>query len=355
MIIKFRYIFLLLIFPSLITAAPFDDMVKELVSTEKFNRKSTVAVLPLECTSSPETGEFIAEEITRSMVKAGIKVVERRQLDKLIREISLQQTGLVSETSAAKIGRAAGARYMIMGSVTDFKKFGYENEGLKVAARLVEVSTFDVLSASTIEVDADDKVSPYRNKGVRKAAEYPCFLEFIGGGIFYNSVRKNDDIETEVELNPGFIAGLRYINENKGFFARGYEFNYQAYAFKDEDDFKIKSYNLNLPFFIRIPLWVYMPALPQFTNIYFGPSFGAGIFKIDYYKDGIEKDDATGIGFNTELIGGLKLGISENVSLSAEYRYKPDKWNPMWHSENSESYRTRIDGSMIVAAFCLAP
>lgn len=98
-----------------------------------------------------------------------------------------------------------------------------------------------------------------------------------------------------------------------------------------------------------------MPALPQFTNLYFGPSFGIGIFKFPYYNASSEKDESNGFGFNTELIGGTKLGLSENVSFNVEYRFKPGSWNPTWHSRDSDSYRTRIEGSMIVAAFSLAP
>lgn len=350
----FLYLFLMMLIPAILAAGPYDDMVKEMISAKKIEKNSTVAILPLNYSEDPSVGEFIAEELTRAMIKSGVKVVERRQLDKLIREISLQQTGLITDTGAAQIGKAAGAKYMILGSVAEFKKYGYANSGLKVSARLVEVATFDVAAASTVEVDADDKVSPYRNKGVRRAAEYPGFLEFLGGFTFYSGEEKNGDLESEVEFDAGYLLGLRYIKEDKGFFVNGYEFNYQAFAFKDADDLKIKSYNFNFPFFIRIPLWVYMPALPQFTSLYFGPSLGFGLFKIPY-NTGIEEDKATGFGFNTEVIGGLKFGISDNVSFNAEYRYKPGTWNPIWYSIESESFRTRVSDSMVVFALSLAP
>jgi len=266
----FLYLFLMMLIPAILAAGPYDDMVKEMTSGKNFDKGGTVAILPLAYSEDPSVGEFISEELTRTMIRSGIKVVERRQLDKLIREITLQQAGLLSDTGAAEIGKAAGAEYMVLGSVTSFKKFGYENYGLKVSARLVEVATFNVVTASTVEVDADDRVSAYRNKGVRRAAEYPGFLEFLGGFTLYSGERKNGDLESEVEFDAGYILGLRYIKEDKGFFVNGYEFNYQVFAFKNEDDLKIKSYNFNFPFFIRIPLWVYMPALPQFTNLYFG-------------------------------------------------------------------------------------
>ena len=167
---KFIYFFILCFIPSILAAGPYDDMVKEMITAKKIEKKAAVAILPFNYSEDPSVGEFIAEELTRAMIKSGVKVVERRQLDKLIKEISLQQTGLITDTGAAQIGKAAGAKYMILGSVAEFRKYGYENKGLKVSARLVEVATFNVEAASTVEVDADDKESPYRNKGVRRCS-----------------------------------------------------------------------------------------------------------------------------------------------------------------------------------------
>lgn len=346
----YLYLFLLMLIPAILVAGPYDDMVKEMTSRKNFDKEGTVAILPLDYPRDPSVGEFISEELTRRMVQSGIQVVERRQLDKLIKEISLQQIGLFTDSGAAQIGKAAGAKYMVLGSVTSFKKSGYENYGLKVSARLVDVATFNIVTASTVEVDADDKVSAYRNKGMRKAARYPDFIELLGGFTLYSGETKNDDFK----FDPGLFLGLRYTTKDKGFFVHGYEFNYQSFAFKDSNDLKFKSFNLNVPLFIRIPLWIYIPALPQFTHIYFGPSLGLGVFRVPYYT-GVKKDKTIGFGFNAELIGGLKFGITENVALNVEYRYKPGVVNPFWYSIDSKSHRTRISDSMVIFALSFAP
>ncbi len=350
----YLYLFLFMLMPAILVAGPYDDMVKEMTSSKNFDKEATVAILPLDYPDNPPVGEFISEELTKRMVRSGIKVVERRQLDKLIREISLQQTGLFTDSGAAQIGKAAGAKYMVLGSMTSFKKFGYENYGLKVSARLVDVATFNVVTASTVEVDADDKVSAYRNKGVRRAARYPGFLEFLGGFTLYSGEIKNDNLKSDVEFDPGLFLGLRYTTKDKGFFVHGYEFNYQSFAFKDSDDLKIKSFNLNIPLFIRIPLWVYIPALPQFTHIYFGSSLGLGVLRVPY-NTGVKEDKTTGFGLNAEAVGGLKFGITENVSFNAEYRYKPGVANPFWYSIDSESHRIRLSDSMVIFALSFAP
>jgi hypothetical protein len=77
-----------------------------------------------------------------------VTVVERSQIDKVLREISLGQSGLIDESSAAKVGKMAGAASFVVGS--------YVREGgfVKVNARLVNTET-GVVTGSAIEEGRD--------------------------------------------------------------------------------------------------------------------------------------------------------------------------------------------------------
>src|ERR1044072_224878 len=49
----------------------------------------------------------------------GIRVVERSRLDAVLAELNLSKTGLIRADTAAQVGRALGARYILLGSFLD--------------------------------------------------------------------------------------------------------------------------------------------------------------------------------------------------------------------------------------------
>lgn len=49
----------------------------------------------------------------------GVRVVERSRLDAVLAELNLGKTGLIRTDAAAKVGRALGARYILLGSFLD--------------------------------------------------------------------------------------------------------------------------------------------------------------------------------------------------------------------------------------------
>jgi len=69
----------------------------------------------------------------------GARLVERDAIQKILDEQNLAKEGAVDAATAAKIGKLVGAKYMVMGSFTDFYgKF-------RVDARLVSVETSEIL------------------------------------------------------------------------------------------------------------------------------------------------------------------------------------------------------------------
>ena len=67
------------------------------------------------------------------------RLVDREGVQKIIDEQNLAKDGRVDAATAAKIGKLVGARYMVMGTFTDFYgKF-------RIDARLVDVETSEIL------------------------------------------------------------------------------------------------------------------------------------------------------------------------------------------------------------------
>lgn len=111
-------------------------------------------------------GEGITDMLTTEMVKSGkYRVIERDQLENLLKEQDLGMSGIVSPQSAAQIGKVLGVELAVLGSVTEF---GHqkENSGMRLGGsrlglgknsavvaidlRLVNTSTGEILLAENV-------------------------------------------------------------------------------------------------------------------------------------------------------------------------------------------------------------
>ncbi|MCH7679332.1 hypothetical protein IID10_08195 [candidate division KSB1 bacterium] len=118
-------------------------------------------------------GEGIAEMLTTALVKTGhYRVIERRQLDQILKEQDLGASGIVTPQSAAKIGKVLGVELAIMGAVTEFgyKKsdtggrikgigLGLQSQSATVGldCRLVNTSTAEIIAADNVRKEKSSK------------------------------------------------------------------------------------------------------------------------------------------------------------------------------------------------------
>jgi len=89
-------------------------------------------------------GELISETFTSSLVNSrNFKIIEREQLDKLVKEMEMGQTGFIETTDAVEIGKMLHADAIITGSVA---LLGGQ---IQLNARIIEVESAYVISADT--------------------------------------------------------------------------------------------------------------------------------------------------------------------------------------------------------------
>jgi eukaryotic-like serine/threonine-protein kinase len=87
----------------------------------------------------------IAEALTSSFVNSRrFRIVERNQLDKVMKELALNRTPSIDPSTAQKLGRLIGAQYLVLGSFQVF-----EGEIL-INARLLRVETGEILQTDKI-------------------------------------------------------------------------------------------------------------------------------------------------------------------------------------------------------------
>ena len=74
-------------------------------------------VLSFKIIPSRYRGEFLSEALRYELLAQGkFRIVEREKLDAIMREIELQAAGLASEDQAVRIGEAAAAKQIVIGS-----------------------------------------------------------------------------------------------------------------------------------------------------------------------------------------------------------------------------------------------
>ena len=104
----------------------------------------TVAVLYFDYNGDADEMSFLRKGMTEMLASdlvdiPGITVVERLKLEEVLKEIDLNQTKRIDRSSALRVGKLLGARYLVVGSYTIYK------ENMIVSLRVLEVETGKVV------------------------------------------------------------------------------------------------------------------------------------------------------------------------------------------------------------------
>jgi curli biogenesis system outer membrane secretion channel CsgG len=145
--------------------------------------KKRIAVINFEDRSGYgyNIGNGVADMLVTSLVESDkFIVIERAELDEVLKEQGLGQTGLVTPQSAATVGQLLGVQRIITGSVTEFGSkqnavgggFGGFNVGVStttarvtVDLRIIDVNTGEITMAKTGE--GEDSSTGLDNVGIQ--------------------------------------------------------------------------------------------------------------------------------------------------------------------------------------------
>ncbi|MBD3418960.1 MAG: hypothetical protein GF398_02460 [Chitinivibrionales bacterium] len=131
-----------------------DSALSAMMQADQTDGAKTVAVVPFAVKSSSsteQTGIMVAEyAVSKFMQNDSYRIVERAQLEKVMQEIALSQTGLADESQVIEAGKMLVADRIFTGTVAS--GFGKE----VVSARLIEVKTGEVLASSTISLTSSE-------------------------------------------------------------------------------------------------------------------------------------------------------------------------------------------------------
>ncbi len=130
------------------------DLADQISTKAKEQQKLRIAVLPFQELEGRPTvlGTFLAEELFTHLVNAGLEIIERQMLDKVLGEIGLGETGVIDTDTAKKVGKVIGVDAVVTGSMTDLQSY------VAINCRLIDASTGRIFGAAQTKVVKDDDV-----------------------------------------------------------------------------------------------------------------------------------------------------------------------------------------------------
>ena len=139
-----------------------DELARKLKAS--VTAKSEFASLPVDAAvarfqaigiSDPALVNDVLEDLSTALVKMEVfELVERSQLDKVLQELRIQNSGLIDSTTARKLGKLVGAKAVLVGSISDRK------DCFVINARLINTESGRVRVAESIVLDKETELEP---------------------------------------------------------------------------------------------------------------------------------------------------------------------------------------------------
>jgi len=112
-----------------------------------------IAVMPFQNRGgSVDLGEIVLDKLVTQLVSLHrFKVIERTQLEKVLKEHALGMSGAVDESTAAEVGRVLGVDAILLGAITV-----YSGNKVGISGRLVNTKTAEVITSKDADVSSSD-------------------------------------------------------------------------------------------------------------------------------------------------------------------------------------------------------
>ena len=139
------------------------------VETQKSDYKPYIAVFNFKESNTRaadlELGTTLTEMLVTALVQSGkFTVMERIQLEKILQEQSLTQSGVIDAETAIKVGKLAGVEAVTLGSVSHLKT------SIEADVRLINIKTAQAITAANGSIKNVDQLRNLANELAKKLA-----------------------------------------------------------------------------------------------------------------------------------------------------------------------------------------
>ncbi|MFH1367704.1 MAG: FlgO family outer membrane protein [Elusimicrobiota bacterium] len=210
---------------------PYEKMAIELSGSNTLLNNPKVAVIPFKNIDdqNQSKGIIISENLLTRIVKIRkLQVVERENLEAVLRELKIESSGIIDPETTKQIGKILGVDALIIGTI--HRK---DENTLTINARVVRTETGEVLVTSNVDImektkrkmpySADDEEVYYLDDSTSK-----LLLRVVvdAPGILTEQYR-NSGIEWDFDTKMGFSLGGEYLFPHSNKIGLGIGFEYQ--------------------------------------------------------------------------------------------------------------------------------
>lgn len=124
------------------------DIVRVGIADFSFARQQAEQIGGTSISRPPNVGEMVTDAMADLPMRLGYEVIERKQLEVLLKEYDLTTADLVRPETGVRVGRTLGIQAVIMGTVNEmgyWEKGVYWGNSASFSARLVHLETGQVL------------------------------------------------------------------------------------------------------------------------------------------------------------------------------------------------------------------
>lgn len=219
--IKYRLIFFtgFILLPAMLFAgiSEIEDLAKEIsrdfaAKQKQVLFKKRLAILNFSNTTprmkEHNIGETVSNLLTTEMAQSTIfTLIERENIDKVIKELELGMTGAVNPETAAKAGELSGAEYLLDGTVAEI------GDGIVINCKLISTETGEIISARDVKIESETLIktseelywSAFQSK-------YGIFVSIGGTGIItHGKVVMLMNVDVGYQFSRYFRAGFGFI------------------------------------------------------------------------------------------------------------------------------------------------
>ncbi|MBA3053038.1 CsgG/HfaB family protein [bacterium] len=131
----------------------------KIAHTDKLDvtKKFVIAVVDFS-NNSPNKNWAYLESVIPNIIssqmaeKSNFKIVERQQLNSVMAELKLSQTGIFDKSGMQELGKLTGANAIITGNVTQLAST------LVISARIIKVETGEVVGGATVNGESEKEL-----------------------------------------------------------------------------------------------------------------------------------------------------------------------------------------------------
>jgi len=292
--------------------------------SDKVDRGNIVALVDFQ-SSSKQFSDTVIDDLTGRLIANNVRIVERRNIEHVMREQNFQYSGNVSDASMVSLGKMLGAYAIVVGSGENMADY------YRMSFRMLAVETAEVLMLTTINVNYNSAMMRLLQGKTSGASEIGSSHFLIGArlGPGFGINTADEDM-----VGTGFTPNEKSNITLNATLYGAFKFNHQ-WSIQPELNFMINNgmeisgqgnkINIQYPT-MDIPLlvrWNFVQS-PVLAGVILGPYISLPIGKLNLTVD--NKGSALDMnGYSFGVTGGLTVGYKLGPGhIAADARFMND-------------------------------